>query len=39
MPGQEFTPLVGRQNAPSSKAPKPISRNETIFHQGIAGFN
>jgi hypothetical protein len=39
MPGQNFTPLVARQNPPAPKAPQPISKNETIFHQGIAGFN
>jgi hypothetical protein len=39
MPGQNFTPLVPTQNSPARKGPQPISKNETIFHQGIAGFN
>ena len=39
MPGQELTPLIGRPKPPSTLSHKPISRNEPIFHQGIAGFN
>lgn len=39
MPDQELTPLVGRQKSSSTKVPKPISRNEAIFRQGITGFN
>lgn len=39
MPGQNFTPLVPTQNSPARKTPKPISKNETLFHQGITGFN
>ena len=39
MPGQNFTPLAARQNSPAAKVPQPISKNEAIFHRGIAGFN
>ena len=40
MPGQDLSALMGgRPQSSASKAPKPISRNDTIFHQGIAGFN
>ena len=39
MPGPNFTPLVPTQNSPARKTPQPISKNETLLHQGITGFN
>ena len=39
MAGQNLTPLVPTKNSPAHKQPQPISQNETLFHQGIAGLN